>query len=92
MGHGDELPGWEPSKVRPQVRTCGSSTAPALACSMHALLQPGQSEGMAEPMSGFSPAGASNLLCEFAAGLLVAIKISLFQVLSWSGQPEPGFL
>lgn len=65
-----------PAKVRPQVRTCGSSTAPALACSMHALLSPGQSEGMAEPVSGFSPAGASgNLLCEFAtAGCLLPLR------------------
>lgn len=62
-----------PAKIRPQVRARGSSTAPARACSTHALLSPGQSEGMAEPVSGFSPAGGSgNLLREFAtAGCLL---------------------
>jgi hypothetical protein len=61
-----------PAKIRPQVRARGSSTAPALACLTRALLSPGQSEGMAEPVSGFCPAGGSGNLREFAtAGCLL---------------------
>ena len=61
-----------PAKIRPQVRAHGPSAGPALACSTCALLSPGRSEGMAGPVSGFSPAGGSGNLCEFTtAGCLL---------------------
>lgn len=61
-----------PAKIRPQVRAHGPSAGPALACLTHALLSPGRREGMAGPVSGFSPAGGSGNLCEFAtAGCLL---------------------